>query len=200
MGDNVVIVVPTERESRALRERGVRVEHCGVGMAECAAATAQIIAEERPSSMILAGIAGTYSDDLAIGETVIVASETVADLGRLSATGFTPMFRKEYVSRPHALGSLCGFRVVRSHTVSTAGWTPGTRFGTADAARFGTADAEIENMEGAAFFAVCARFGVSALEVRTISNRVGHRINPCDLNLSVSHLALSLEKILASLA
>lgn len=35
------------------------------------------------------------------------------------------------------------------------------------------AGAQIENMEGAAFFAVAAALGVPAAEVRAVSNRVG---------------------------
>lgn len=185
MTRNIVVVVPTEKESFVLEERGIRVVHCGVGMAECAAVTARVICEQKPSLMILAGIAGTYTDEIEIGETVVVASEVIADMGRLSGGEFTPLFQKTYMAaiRPK------GFKSVRSNTTNCAGTN----------AMGLPATAQIENMEGAAFFAVCERFGVPAIEVRTISNRVGERIGGKNVEISVSRLALDLEKILASI-
>ena len=190
---NIVVVIPTERESALFTPRGIRLVHCGVGMAECAAATARLLAEERPDLVILAGIAGSYTDDLEVGETVAVATETVADLGRYSGkadgcTGgaFTPLFQKTYAAPllPE------GFRAVRSNTVDMAG---GVLLAS------GTIVAEIENMEGAAFLAVCAAMGIPAMEVRTVSNRVGERIDGSDMALATHRLAFALERIIANI-
>jgi nucleoside phosphorylase len=172
---------PTEREGAFFAPQdGVRVVHSGVGMAECAAATARLLAEGRPDLVILAGIAGTYTDRLAVGETVVVRSETVADMGRLSGGEFTPLFQKTYVASviPE------GYPAVASNTVNCAG-----------ALAEQPAGAEIENMEGAAFLAVCASAGVPAMEIRTISNRVGEAIRSEDLQLSTKNLARELAEV-----
>jgi nucleoside phosphorylase len=180
--NRIVVIVPTRRESTPLVQRGIDVVHCGVGMAECAAATAKLLSESTLDLVILAGIAGTYSDKFAVGQTVIVGSETIADMGRLSEGEFTPLFQKSYCS---SHDGDYGFKSVRSNTVNTAGGIIAT-----------PTEADIENMEGAAFFAVCEKFGIPAMEVRNISNRVGEPISAENLDMSVNRLALDLEKII----
>lgn len=181
---NIVVVTPTEKESTFFCERSIRVYHCGVGMAECAAATAKLIVESKPDLMILAGIAGTYSDNIEIGETVIVGSEVIADLGRYSEDEFTELYQKTYYS-PIATS---GYKIVTSNTTNCAA-----------AMITKPVKADIENMEGAAFFAMCERFSVPAIEVRTISNRVGEAIGGKNMIISINRLALELEKIIASI-
>jgi futalosine hydrolase len=153
-------------------------------MAECAATTARVIATERPDLMILTGIAGSYTEGLAVGETIVVRSEVVADMGRLSGGEFTPLFQKAYT----ALVVPEGYRAVPSNTVNCAGTV---------IAR--PVVAEIENMEGAGFLAVSEQFGVPAMEVRTVSNRVGEPIARENLQLSTARLAEELHKIIATL-
>lgn len=190
---NIVIVTPTERESAFFVKTGMPIVHCGVGMAECAAATARLLAGEKPDLAILAGVAGTYTDDIEPGETVVVASETIADLGRYSGKGkgccdncgegaFTPLFQKTY-DVPVVPE---GYKAVRSYTVDMAG---------ALLAVSVPANAEIENMEGAAFLAVCAAMGVPAMEVRTVSNRVGQCIRGQNMEIAAMRLGIELEEI-----
>ena len=187
---NIVIVTPTERESVFFVKNGIRVVHCGVGMAECAAATARLLASAKPDLVILAGVAGTYTDEIELGETVVVASETIADLGRHSEKTdeeggereFIPLFQKTY----HVPVVPEGYKAVRSNTVNVAGGLLSVPV---------PIEAEIENMEGAAFLAVCAAMGVSAMEVRSISNRVGQRIRSKNMEIAANRLAIDLEQI-----
>ena len=188
--DNILVIVPTEREAAFFPAHNLSFSVCGVGMAECAATTAYLIAESlmagsKPDLVVLAGIAGAYEDRPARGETVIVGSETVADLGRIGRDGaFVPLFRKTYIASFTQLG----VPTVHGNTVDTAGG-PILR----------PSEAAIENMEGAAFFAVCERFGVRAVEVRTISNRVGEPVTAEDLDLAARRLAEALERIVTNL-
>lgn len=191
---NIVIVIPTRQESEFFVRSGIRVVNCGVGMAECAAATARLLASGKPDLVILAGVAGTYTDDIEVGETVAVASETIGDLGRWSGKAstccgkcgegaFTPLFQTTYPAPviPE------GFRAVRSNTVDMAG---GLLTVSAQI------EAEIENMEGAAFLAVCAAMDVPAMEIRTVSNRVGQCIRGKNMEIAASRLSLDLEEII----
>jgi nucleoside phosphorylase len=192
---NTIIIVPSEVEARFFALHGLHAHICGVGMAECAATTAHLLAGlhaagQQPRLVILAGIAGTCTDTLKTGDTVAVASETIADLGRRNADGsFTPLFQKNYRAGaiPENLAS------VRSNTVNMAGGVMGEKNVGAAAE-----SAEIENMEGAAFFAVCERFGVPAMEVRTISNRVGQPVDRESLDLAAQNLAAAVAKTLSS--
>lgn len=182
---NIAVIIPTRSESRFVVQNGTRVFHCGVGMAECAAATARILCDVRPDLVILAGTAGTYTPDLVVGETVIVESETVADLGRRSGGEFTPLFQITYTA---PISKVAGFKTVRSYTTSTAGGDITT-----------PVEAEIENMEGAGFFALCDKMGVPAIEVRTVSNQVGNPIDGHNMEISIHRLALDLENIIGKM-
>jgi nucleoside phosphorylase len=199
---NILVFVPTAREaahislqSGSFAGQSAGVGHnvslhiCGVGMAECAAETAHVLANSRPDLAILVGIAGASGGELSVGDTVVVATEVIADQGRLTADGkFTPLFQETY---PATVAAPPGFRIARGLSVATAGWTDRYSPESTDSLY------AVENMEGAAFFAVCARFGVPAMELRTVSNRVGEPITPADLELSVRRLADDLYRLLA---
>ena len=147
-----VVLFPTAGEAEAFRRRcpGVAYRITGVGPAAAAAATARAIVDERPDLLLLAGIAG-----VAIGwigeqtgrEVVAVAEERVEGLPERYADAYRPTF------------AVPGLRTAVSNSVARSGAAP--------------AGAEVENMEGAAFFAVAAALGVPAAEVRAVSNRVG---------------------------
>lgn len=142
---------------------------CGVGMAATAAATARIIAEEHPDRMILAGIAGASDRSLAVGEVVAVGAERIAELPA------------QYAVRYQAGFVPAGLRVVEGNTVSRNGVdSPLT---------------QIENMEGAAFFAVCVACGVACAELRAVSNytdspRGSWSIEESNLNLTKTILQI----------
>ena len=76
-----------------------------------------------------------------------VAEERVEGLPERYADAYRPTF------------AVPGLRTAVSNSVARSGAAP--------------AGAEVENMEGAAFFAVAAALGVPAAEVRAVSNRVG---------------------------
>jgi futalosine hydrolase len=165
-------------------------------MAESAAATALLLTELKPKLAILAGIAGTYTDALKIGDTVIVASETIADIGRRNPDGsLTPFFQKLYPATfiPE------GFPTAHSNTVNTAGGRNADGGLTGTSPKTACNEVMVENMEGAAFLAVCERFGVPAMEVRTISNRVGEPVTSENLDLAARNLAADLAKIIERL-
>jgi nucleoside phosphorylase len=184
MGKEILILVPTEREAEFFARYGLIPEICGVGMAECAGVTGYILASRRPDLVILAGIAGSYMEEPAVGESVAVAAETVADLGRLNPDGsFTPLFQNTY----HASFIPDSLPAVHSNTVDVAGFISRSE------------GPVIENMEGAAFFAVCRRFGVPAMELRAISNRVGQPVTPENLTHAAQNLARSLAEIIRHL-
>jgi len=149
----VVYLFPTIEEAKAfiLTEPKAPVFITGVGMAAVAAATLRAVKSKRPDLLILAGIAGAYGSELLPGEVVEVVREEVA--------GLPERYAERYAVEP-----LTELRTVTALTVSRSG--EGTEF-----AR--ERGAQIENMEGAAFFAVCDALGVECAELRAVSNRVG---------------------------
>ncbi len=118
----------------------------GVGMAAVAATAVRAAKAKKPHLMILCGVAGAYDRSLGKGEVVEVIEERVAEL-------------PERYGESYCLEPLTELRPVVSNTVSRCG---------AEAA-----GAHIEQMEGAAFFAVCEALDIEAAEIRAISNYVG---------------------------
>lgn len=140
-----LLIFATEAEAvhiRALRA-DLETAICGVGAVECALAMAKIIEQQRPEAVVLCGIAGAYDKSLKVGDVVSVVVENTASL--------PAVYRKSY----SATLKLPLPEVV-SNTVMTVG---------AEAS-----GAQVENMEGAALFAICADRGVRCAQIRAISN------------------------------
>ena len=166
----MIILFPTELEAAPFRALcpDAAVEICGVGMAQTAACVARLLGEG-DRKFILAGIAGAYAETLAKGDVVAVGEERVA--------GIPAQFDKGY----RVSLKLSGLREVRSNTVCRCG---------ADGC-----GAEVENMEGAALFALCEAFGAECAEVRAISNYVGEAREGWEIPLALENLAQTLKKL-----
>ena len=144
----------------------------GVGMVATAAAIASLDRRKRlvtSDMVVLAGIAGSYGDSVAVGEVVEVMSERCVDLPE--------RFRQSYQQRVFHTK----LRRVASNTVHAMG--------------VAAEDAEIENMEGAALFAMSEVIGFRAVEVRAISNRVGESFDKWHLDEAINALATELKHI-----
>lgn len=179
----ITVIVPTAAEAEYMAGIDVRIVIGGVGMVETAAAVARVLAGN-PDVVILAGIAGSYGDKFAVGQTVVVGSERTADCGAFRGERFKPLFVKEYHC-PHVQEQSL-FAVAQSNSVNAAG------------AGFIEA-ADIENMEGAAFFALCIEAGVRFFELRTISNGVGDLPQQWNIPLAVQNLGRDLQEFLATI-
>lgn len=171
---HTLLCVPTEAEAAPLRGLplpGTRLVVTGVGPAATAEAVVRAVVRHRPCRLLLAGIAGVYPEaGAAVGETVAVREERTA--------GLPPRFadRWEATWLPGRL------RGVVSNTVCTCGASP--------------AGAQIENMEGSAFFATARAFGLPAAEVRALSNRVGEPFAEWRTAEALAALAQTLSELL----
>ena len=156
---------PTEFEAapfRALRP-DAEVRIIGVGMSQAAAATARLLTDECPKSVVLCGIAGACDEGLEVGSVV----EVVED----SEYGLPARYAERY--EPKLLTSL---PAVRAFTVSRSG---ATMIGAENA---------VEQMEGAAVGAVCRAWGVEYSHLRGVSNRVGEPTQMWRIGESVENL------------
>jgi adenosylhomocysteine nucleosidase/futalosine hydrolase len=194
MSENIVVVVPTEEEAAHFEGvapvAGGRLVFGGVGAVETAATVARLL-REGARSLILAGIAGAYeSSGLAVGQSAVVGTERTADMGTFREGRFAPLFGRGYRC-PHVFD--CGMPVVESNSVSAAGspYVSGGAF---------VAAAAIENMEGAAFFALCLDAGARFMELRTVSNMVGDPRDKWRFDLAAQALAQDLKTLLNAIA
>lgn len=159
----MILLFPTELE--AARLHGLRpdldIRICGIGAVETATEVARILRTER-KPLLLCGIAGAYDHNLKKGDVVAVTEERFAYL----STGYNRSYLATMVVED--------LPMVRSNTVSHCAMA-------ADGA-------EIENMEGAALFALAQAEGVRCGEIRAISNYVGEERKDWNIELALERL------------
>ena len=164
------LIFATEAEAAPLRamRSDLDIRICGVGAVETAASLVEIIAKHRPEAMVLCGIAGAYDTTLAVGDVVAVECEQTATL--------PAAYRAEYrATLPLPL------KGVVSNTVMSVGAAP--------------CGAQVENMEGAAFFALAARYGIPAAELRAISNYTFDKREDWNIPLALECLTKTIVEI-----
>ena len=132
----------------------------------------------RPYSRAIAiGIAGSFAEDVSIGETVQITEDCFADLGidnngqfrNLREEGLSSDdFDSNFIANPYPASS--HHRKVRGVTVQTASGSK-TRIDEL-VRRF---QPQVETMENAAFFYVCHKLKVPFASFRAISNKVEPR-------------------------
>lgn len=144
----IVYLFPTVDEAKGflMENPKASVFVTGVGAAAVAATTIRAAKAKRPHLMVLCGVAGAYDTTLNKGEVVEVIEERMSELPEA--------YRESYALEP-----LTTLRSVISNTVNRCGAEP--------------LGADIEQMEGAAFFAVCEALEIEAVQIRAISNYVG---------------------------
>lgn len=183
----VLVVVAVDAERKALGDAclqcaDVHVVVGGIGRANAAATVAHELTRAPHRAVINAGIAGSLpGGKLAIGDCVVATECVYAEEGVLMPEGFQDMrvlgftlgdFEGNRV--PIDAGLLSAFGQLGTRApVATVATCSGTDAGALEIARRTGAIAEA--MEGAAVVHAARRFGVPALEIRTISNATGNR-------------------------
>ena len=159
----MILLFPTELEAARLRELrpDLDIRICGIGAVETATEVARILRTER-KPLVLCGIAGAYNRSLKKGDVVTVTEERFAYL----SSGYDRSYLATMVVED--------LPMVRSNTVSHCSMA-------ADGA-------EIENMEGAALFAMAQAEEVRCGEIRAISNYVGEERSAWDIPLALERL------------
>ena len=157
-----------------------------------------ISVNEKPDLALNAGIAGSYKDEFDIGDVVMPVTDCFADTGIEDGDNFLTLSEAGLTSAdefPYSNGFLFAdtrysvqmkrlLKPVRAITVNTA---TGSEAGRRKLLQKFNPD--IETMEGATFFYICARENIPFLALRAISNRVEPR------NKSNWNIALALDNL-----
>lgn len=165
-----LLIFATEGEAvqiRALRA-DLDIAICGVGAVETALSVAKIIESKRPEAVVLCGIAGAYDKTLKVGDVVSVVTENTASLPAI--------YRKSYSATLEL-----PLPEVASNTVMAVG---------AEAA-----GAVVENMEGAALFALCNHYGVKCAQIRAISNYTDDCRSAWDIPTALEALTATINRL-----
>lgn len=183
----VVIVAATEFE---IAECRLQMADCkfvvsGMGATNTAIATFRAFEIHRPWLMIQVGIAGAVDRDLELGEAVFVTEDFQADLGAWrDAKGRFEPFETPRI----AVDNPTRLRSVAARSVNTACSTLVCQ-----------SAAQIESMEGAAFFQAASECaGAKFAQIRTISNYIDSPRNEWQIPLAISRLPDALREVLRS--
>lgn len=156
----------------------------GVGMVATAAYVARTLATGTYDLALNVGVCGSFDRALPPGEVVHVTSETLPELGAEDGEAFLPLADLGLLipdEPPYSNGLLRNADPPAYPPLSVlpavAGITVNTVHGDdASIARTMTrVQAQVESMEGAAFFYACLTAGVPFAEVRAVSNVVERR-------------------------
>jgi futalosine hydrolase len=168
-----------------------------------------IASNGRPDLAINTGIAGSYTDEIRIGDVVLPLTDCFADAGiedgnkylTLSEAGLTAasafpflegMIHADSVYARQLSGIV---RPVKAITVNTATGSDATREKLVK--KF---NPDIETMEGATFFYICSREKIPFLALRAVSNIVEIRNKKnWDIKLALSNLAEKLNEVVLTL-
>ena len=165
-----LLIFATEAEAAQIRALRADLETtiCGVGAVEAALSMAKIIEEHKPEAVVLCGIAGAYDKTLKVGDVVSVVAENTASL--------PAVYRKSYLATLKL-----PLPEVTSNTVMTVG---------AEAA-----GAQVENMEGAAIFALCNHYGIKCAQIRAISNYTDDVRSAWDIPTALEALTAAINRL-----
>jgi futalosine hydrolase len=161
----------------------------GVGMVNTAYALGQC-----PNDfdyVINAGVCGAFNRSIALGEVLHVVRDTLSEMGAQSDADFiayhdlglggTNVYHETLTTH---LPGVMGLRPVTGITVNTV---HGNEAAIEKAHAYFNAD--VESMEGAAFFRACAHFNGSCIQLRAVSNYVEKRDkSKWNMPLAISNL------------
>ncbi|MBL0147085.1 MAG: futalosine hydrolase [Chitinophagaceae bacterium] len=157
--------------------------------------------------VIQAGIAGAFTNEFNLGETVLVKQDTFGDIGFEETEIFTPFFETTLFNKnefpfedgwllnKNKLLTQSNLELVKAITVNKISDNIKTK-----AQQENIFNAEIETMEGAALHYVCLQENIPFIQLRSISNYVGERNKAkWKMEEAISNLNIELSKLINEL-
>ena len=174
---NISAVVASS--SPVLIEPSVDAAVAGVGAVDFSANLARFFYQKKYERAFLLGICGAYPNSgFQVGDVVRVDSEVIADMGAQGRDGhFIPWNTLVSKDIRYRGASPRDLPLCLADVPEVAGGTVNCCTGTQYLGnrRESAFQIQVENMEGAAFFAMCKAFGVSGYQFRAVSNMASDR-------------------------
>ena len=211
----VLLVAATEFEVnlsdlQSNKNSGVEIDVLisGVGIASTIYFVTKKLMQSKYDLAVQAGIAGSFTNELSLGEVVFINADTFGDLGTEEMGVFKSLFETKLVDQndsPFTNGWL-----INNHQLLNDGLLKSVKGITVNRITdnknqieqqkniFG---AQAESMEGAAFHYACLQMNTSFLQLRGISNAVGERDkNKWKMREAIDNLNSELNKIIQVLS
>ena len=183
--------------SKNIKSKSVDILITGIGIAFTIYALTKALNQKKYDFVLNMGIAGSISHKFQIGDVVQVISEEFADLGIRSKNSFSTLFEMGFVDKNNFpfINACLTSTIFENNWFTDLKQVNGLTVNTASGnkkeieklkERF---KADIESMEGAAFFYVCLMEKIPFAEIRSISNFVEERNKAnWDIPLAINNL------------
>ena len=179
----------------------------GVGMVSTTYNLTTKLIGKKYGFIIQAGIAGTFSNDLLLGETVLVKQDAFGDIGMEEKGNFTTVFDAGFAAKdefPFTDGWLVNNNkmlttsLLKKVSAITVNKVSDSLLQRQQAIQY--FEPQAESMEGAAFHYVCLQQKLNFIQLRSISNAVGDRDKSrWRIKDAIDNLNTELEKLLLQL-
>jgi len=199
--DEQIAKIENKLYRSTIKSNNVEILITGVGIHAMTYALTRLLSKNQYSFIILAGISGSNTNTLKLGNVVNVMSEQFADLGAQSDKGFLSLFDmglQDANEWPFAQGVMHNYTLINNAAVdamkAVAGSTVQTIQNKLECKI--TTNTDVESMEAAAFFYCCMMEKLPFIQIRSISNFVGEGDkSKWDIPLAVQNLNNALVSI-----
>jgi futalosine hydrolase len=155
----------------------------GIGMLASGVKINQLAATHKPDLIIQMGIAGSYIKNEPLGKVMVVASESIADLGVREKGLFTDLFDSQLIKENEAPfkkrkltnPAIRSLNILKTDTVAAVTINEITTSAKRIKEIIAAHNPVLESMEGAALHYVGGLTKTPFIQIRTISNYVGER-------------------------
>jgi futalosine hydrolase len=190
----ILLVAATKNEVLKSNFEDLDILHTGVGMVNTTLKLTQKLSVSSYDLVINLGIAGTFKNELRVGDVVEVIEDTFSEIGYQDKNDFFQFTDFNIIETYKVKG--------QTSLVKVKGITVNTVHGNKDSIvkvveKF---NPDIESMEGAAVFKVCEEFKIPCMQIRAISNIVEERNKEkWNIPLAINNLNKSVEQIISKL-
>lgn len=204
----ILVVSATELEIAPFLAAQTGIDHLitGVGGQACIYRLQKHLQNRSYDMVIQAGVAGSFSDDLELGEAVLVEKDIFADLGVFEQGQLISVFEMGFADKnewPFQNGWLVNnhpmlnnYSLKKLTAISVNSLSDDSNVAAIYQKKY---NAAIESMEGAAFHYTCLQEKIPFLQLRSISNKVGERDKKnWRMKEAIQHLNEELQTLLAT--
>ena len=196
-----------QKEGFIINEHTIDILITGVGMVSTTYNLTTKLIGKQYGFILQAGIAGTFSNDLLLGETVLVKQDAFGDIGMEEKGNFTTVFDAGFAAKdefPFTDGWLVNNNkmlttsLLKKVSAITVNKVSDSLLQRQQATQY--FEPQAESMEGAAFHYVCLQQKLNFIQLRSISNAVGDRDKSrWRIKDAIDNLNTELEKLLLQL-
>ena len=190
----ILLVVATKSEIIENKFKDCDVMVTGVGMVNTTFSLTKRLSKKSYDLVINIGVAGSFSDEIKIGDVVEVVEDNFSEIGFENGHSFSE-FTNFRIENSFKVNEKTNLKKAKGITVNTVHGNEKTI-----AEIMSRLNPDVESMEGAACFMVCEQFEISCIQIRAISNKVEKR-NTANWNLplAIKNLNNKVEQIISVL-